>query len=378
MKRIQLSAILLSVLLISGSGLLHAQTTLKYGLGKYFSVGCAVNSDIVRDTTCKAHQLVVNQFNSIVAENCMKPESLCPREGQWRWRQADQFVAFGERHGMRIIGHCLIWHSQTPEWFFRDAEGKDLSREALLERMHTYIATVVGRYKGRIAGWDVCNESFLDDGTLRDNRWHQIIGDDYMEWAYRFAHEADPDAELYYNDYSMSNPRKVTAACRLVQQLRAKGLRIDAVGMQSHNGLTWPRIADYGTAIDRLAAAGVKVIISELDLNVLPNPKGFSGAEVDQHFEYTPEMDPYANGMDDHTRDVIFERWQAFFLLYKQHAHQIDRVTFWAVGDKDSWMANWPIEGRHTYATLFDQNYDPKPVVEDIIKMYQLPKTNDK
>lgn len=350
----------------------HAQQMpLKQAMSSYFYVGCAVNSTIVRETRSKAHQVVVNHFNTITPENCMKPEALCPQPNQWNWQKADEFVDFGQQHHMRIIGHCLIWHSQTPEWFFLDEHGNDVSRDTLIARMQAYIHTVVGRYRGRIAGWDVCNECFLDDGALRNNRWHQIIGDDYMLYAFRFAHEADPEAELYYNDYSMSNPRKVKAACQLVQLLRSNGLRIDAVGMQSHNGLTWPRLNDYDAAIDNLAAAGVKVIISELDLNVLPNPDGFGGAEVDQHYDYTPEMDPYANGMDTHTRDVIFERWMAFFMLYRQHAHQIDRVTFWAVGDADSWMADWPIPGRHTYATLFDQNYDPKPVVEDIIKMYK-------
>lgn len=350
--------------------ILAQQPSLKQSLGNYFYIGCAVNSNVVRDTTCKAHNVVTTHFNSIVAENCMKPASLHPQPERWRWKQADEFVAFGEKHQMRIIGHCLIWHSQTPEWFFLDDNGNDLTRDALLQRMRDYIHTVVGRYKGRIYGWDVCNECFLNDGTLRNNRWYQIIGDDYMLWAFRFAHEADPNAQLYYNDYSMSIPTKVAAVCQFIKQLQAENIRIDAVGMQSHNGLTWPKLSEYGAAMDMIANTGVKVIISELDLNVLPNPEGFSGAEVDQFFEYTPEMDPYANGMPAEVRTLIFERWQALFLLYRQHAHQIDRITFWGVGDADSWMADWPIPGRHTYATLFDQNYDPKTVINDIIKLF--------
>ena len=349
---------------------LSAQT-LKDGLGTYFHIGCAVNPRIVADTDSKANKVVRTHFNSIVADNCMKPESLSPREGVWRWTDADAFVDFGQANNMRIIGHCLVWHSQTASWMFVGQDGKPASRELLIARMRTYIHTVVGRYKGRVHGWDVCNECFNDDGTLRDSQWRKIIGDDYIELAFRFAHEADPEAELYYNDYSMSFPAKYTAVCKMVTELRNKGLRIDAVGMQSHNGLDWPKLSDYDKAMDAIAATGVKIIISELDLNVLPNPENFSGAEVNQHFEYTPEMDPYAKGMDQRTKQIIFERWLAFFLLYRQHASQIDRVTFWAVGDKDSWMADWPIPGRHTYATLFDQQYNPKPVIKDILTLYK-------
>lgn len=351
--------------------LIAQQTTLRETLGQYFRVGCAVNNTIVQHPQSKAHQHVCQQFNSVVAENCMKAETLSPREGEWNWSQADAFVAFGQANGMQVIGHCLIWHSQTADWMFRDQNGDEVSRSVLIQRMHWYIHTVVGRYKGRVAGWDVCNECFESDGTRRQSPWQRIIGDDYIELAFRFAHEADPDAELYYNDYSMSTPAKYQAVCRLVQHLKAKGLRIDAVGMQSHNGLIWPKLTDYDRAIDAIAAAGVKVIISELDLNVLPNPDSFSGAEVNQYFEYSAEMDPYANGMDKATEELIAERWQAFFLLYRKHAHQIDRVTFWAAGDSDSWLNDWPIPGRHAYATLFDRDYNPKSFVPLITRIYE-------
>ncbi len=347
------------------------QETLRETVGNYFHIGCAVNSSIVQATDSKANELVRTQFNSIVAENCMKAEHLSPREGEWNWAEADAFVAFGEANHMQIIGHCLVWHSQTAEWMFRDKNGKEVSREVLIQRMRWYIRTVVGRYKGHIAGWDVCNESFEDDGTRRQSPWQRIIGDDYIELAYRFAHEADPDAELYYNDYSMSVPAKYNAVCEMVKSLKAKGLRIDAVGMQSHNGLTWPKLVEYDRAIDAIAATGVKVIISELDMNVLPNPDSFSGAEVSQQFEYSAKMDPYANGIDKRTQDLFGERWQAFFYLYRHHCHQIARVTFWAVGDADSWLNDWPIPGRHAHATLFDRDYNPKPFLKEIIKMYK-------
>lgn len=348
-----------------------AQQTLCETLGHHFFVGCAVNSTIVQDEHSIAHATVLQHFNSIVPENCMKAETLSPREGVWNWAEADAYVAFGEAHGMQVIGHCLVWHSQTADWMFRDKDGNQVSRSVLIQRMRSYISHVVGRYKGRIAGWDVCNECFEDDGSRRQSPWQRIIGDDYIELAFRFAHEADPDAELYYNDYSLATPAKYEAVCRLVSDLQSKGLRIDAVGMQSHNGLTWPKLADYHRAIEAIAATGVKVIISELDLNVLPNPDSFSGADVSQQFDYSPQLDPYAHGIDRTTEDLIAERWQALFLLYRLHAHQIARVTFWAVGDADSWLNDWPIPGRHAYPTLFDRDYNPKPVVQKILQLYK-------
>lgn len=340
-------------------------------LGRYFRIGVAVNTHTVAHSRSKAHRVVTHHYNSIVAENCMKPESLCPRPWEWHWEDADAFVAMGEQNGQQVIGHCLIWHSQTPDWLFVDEDGNEVDRHELLRRMKRYITTVVGRYKGRIAGWDVVNEAVLDDGTLRDSRWRRIIGDDYIAYAFRYAHAADKNAELYYNDYSMSSPRKNAAVCRMVRALQKQKIRIDAVGMQSHNGMDWPNLEQYEAAIDSLSATGVKVIISELDLNVLPNPEEFSGAEVSQFFEYTPEMDPYANGMDEATRQAIFERWLSLFRIYYAHRDQIARVTFWGVGDKDSWMGDWPIPGRHAYATLFDEHYNPKAVVRQILKIYE-------
>lgn len=346
---------------------------LKQTVGQHFAIGCAVNAKIIIHPRSKANQMVATHFNSIVAENCMKEESLSPREGKWTWADADKFVAFGEANNMRIIGHCLVWHSQAAPWIFTDEEGNDVSREVLIERMHNHIATVVGRYKGRIYGWDVCNECWNSDGTMRDTKWREIIGDDYMELAFRFAHEADPDAELYYNDYDMSKPAKYRAVCQMVRDFQAKGIRIDAVGMQSHNGLTYPDLTDYENAMDSLAATGVKVNITELDINVLPRPEEFmeGGADISEMFKYRPELDPYRNGLPEDVAATIDQRWLTFFEIYKRHEHQIDRVTLWGLSDKDSWLNDWPIDGRRSYGLLFDRNYDPKSVITNIEKLYE-------
>ena len=344
--------------------------TLKSTVGQHFTIGCAVNTSIVALRDSKAHRLVAAQFNSIVAENCMKEEELSPREGVYRWHAADRFVAFGEKHGMRIIGHCLVWHSQAAEWMFYDKKGNLVSREVLVERMRNHIYTVVGRYKGRIYGWDVCNECVMDDGSMRNSLWQQIIGDDYIELAFQFAHEADPDAELYYNDYSMTNPAKVQTVCNLVRDLQSKGLRIDAVGMQCHNGLDYPTLQEWSDAIDSLASTGVKVNMTELDMNVLPRIESFAGAEVSSNFEYRRALDPYRKGLPAEVEEQVKQRWLDIFAMFKQHEHQIDRVTFWGVHDGMSWLNDWPIKGRKAYPLLFDRKKNPKPVVQDIMEMF--------
>ena len=189
--------------------------------------------------------------------------------------------------------------------------------------------------------------------------------------AFGFAHEADPNAELYYNDYSMSNPAKRKKVCEIVNDLKKKGVRIDAIGMQSHNGLEWPNMSDYEASIEAFAACGVKVMITELDMNVLPNPDSFAGAEVSQSFDYNERMDPYKNGLPADVEQHISERWLEFFKLYKRHQSQISRVCLWGISDAQSWMNDWPINGRTAYPLLFDRQYQSKPVVKDIIQLYR-------
>lgn len=363
--------ILITMVLMGSSAWVSAQG-LKDVLGKDFLVGVALNT---RQTGVGADSTVVRaietHFNSIVAENCMKPEALQPQEGKFKWRKADRFVKFGEDRGMTVIGHVLVWHSQTPDWFFKDSLGQTISKEQLIERMKTHIYTVVGHYKGRIKGWDVVNEAIEDDGTYRQSQWYQIIGPEYIELAYRFAHEADPDAELYYNDFSMSVPAKRQKVCEVIGALKKKGLRIDGIGMQSHNGLTWPSNEEYEASINAYAELGCKVMITELDMNVLPNPESFAGADVALSFEYDEKMDPYKNGLPEDVEKRINERWMEFFRIYKKHRHQISRVCLWGVSDGQSWMNNWPISGRTAYPLLFDRNNHAKPVVQDIINLYK-------
>ena len=174
---------------------------------------------------------------------------------------------------MAVIGHTLIWHSQLAPWFAVDEQGRDVSPEVLKQRMRDHIHTVVGRYKGRVKGWDVVNEAIEDDGSYRRNVFYRILGEEYIPLAFQYAHEADPDAELYYNDYSLANPRKREGVVRLVQKLKSRGLRIDAVGMQAHLGMEWPSVEEFEKSMLAFAATGVKVMVTELDLNALPAPR---------------------------------------------------------------------------------------------------------
>lgn len=348
-----------------------AADTLKDVLGKYFTVGAAVNVDVVWGRNAAEAKIVTDNFNSIVAENCMKGEEIHPEEDTYFWDDADRTVKFAEDNGLEMIGHCLVWHSQPPKWMFTDEKGDTVSREVLIRRMRDHITTVMTRYKGRIKGWDVVNEAVNDDGTMRETPYYKIIGPDYIELAFKFAHAADPDAELYINDYAMAKPGKRATTCRIVRDLKAKGCRVDAIGMQSHNGYDYPDLKEYEASIDSFAACGVKVMMTELDLNMLPNPENFSGAEISQNFKYDEKYNPYRNGLTSEAERIFEQRYIDMFKIYYRHRHQISRITFWGVTDATSWLNDFPVVGRTNYPLLFGRDNKAKPVVAKIIKLFK-------
>jgi endo-1,4-beta-xylanase len=299
----------------------------------------------------------------------MKSMYLQPEEGQFFFDDADRFVNFGEQNNLVTTGHCLIWHSQAPAWFFTDKEGKEVSREVLIQRMKDHITTVVSRYKGRIKGWDVVNEAIMDDGSWRPSKFYTIIGEDYIKLAFQFAHEADPDVELYYNDYSMAKEGRRQTVVNLVKSLKEQGIRIAAVGMQGHLTMDYPSVEDFEKSLLAYSAAGVKVMITELDLNALPNPRPDVGADVAASFEYQKEMNPYTGGLPEEVQAAWEKRYLDFFSLVLKHSDKISRVTLWGISDAGSSLNNWPIRGRTNYALLFDRNYQPKPIVKQIINL---------
>lgn len=355
--------------LITSTSVAFAQEkkTLKEALKGKFLIGTAVNTRQASGQDKAGVRVIQEQFNAIVAENCMKSQEMHPEENRYNFTQADEFVAFGEKNGMVITGHTLIWHSQLSPWFCVDGEGKNVSPEVLKKRMKDHITTIVKRYKGRIIGWDVVNEAIEDDGSYRKSKFYEILGEEYIPLAFQYAHEADPDAELYYNDFSMANPGKREGVVKLVKALKKRGIRIDAVGMQGHIGMDYPQVGEFEKSMLAFAEAGVKVMVTELDLTVLPTPKQNIGAEVSASFEYKKDMNPYPNGLPEDVSKAWTERMNDFFRLFLKHQDIITRVTLWGVTDLDTWRNDWPMRGRTDYPLLFDRSYQPKPVVSLII-----------
>lgn len=340
-------------------------------LGKDLLIGVAVNQWQANGSVPEAADIVKTHFNSVVAENCMKSEVLQPKEGTFYFAAGDSLAEFARHTNSVLIGHCLVWHSQAPQWFFNGKDGKPVSREVLIKRIEKHITKVVKHYKGKVKGWDVVNEAIEDDGTFRHSPLYNIIGEEFIEIAFRAAHKADPDAELYYNDFSMAKPAKREAVCRLVKKLKEKGLRIDGVGMQSHNGLDYPNLEEYEKSIDAYAACGVKVMITELDVNVLPSPEGFGGAAINQNFEYRKKLNPYTEGLPDSVYAEFEQRYLQMFDIYYRHRHQISRINLWGISDRESWLNGWPVHGRTNYPLLFDRQYKAKPVVKKIMELWK-------
>lgn len=331
-----------------------------------FLMGAALNTFQSSGKDTNAVKILKQHFNAVVAENCMKCEVIHPEEDRYDFTLADEFVNFGIENGMVVTGHCLIWHSQLAPWFTVDKNGKKVSAEVLKQRMKDHITTVVTRYKGKIKGWDVVNEAIMEDGSYRKSAFYEILGEEFIPLAFQYAHEADPDAELYYNDYSMNVPGKRDAVVKLVKQLQERGIRIDAVGMQGHMGLDYPDMKEFEESIEAYAATGVKVMITEWDMSALPTVR--QSANVSDTVAFKKAMNPYPEALPDSVSKVWNERMMAFFNLFEKHADVITRVTAWGVSDGDSWKNNFPVRGRKDYPLLFDRNYQPKPFVVDLME----------
>ena len=344
------------------------ELTLKDALNGVFFVGTALNTPQILGEDTASIRIIETHFNSITAENVMKSEVIHPKESEYNFDLSDKFVEFGEKNNMKIIGHTLIWHSQLSPWFCVDENGNNVSAQILKERMKGHIQTIVGRYKGRIKGWDVVNEAIEDDGSWRKSKFYEILGEDFMRLAFEYAHEADPEAELYYNDYSMANPTKRQGVVNMVKALKEKGVRIDGIGMQAHLNMDYPAIDEFEKSIIAFANLGVKVMITELDLSVLPSPRHDVGANLAENYEYQKEMNPYADGLPEEIQQKQLKRYMDFFNLFLTHKDKIDRVTLWGVSDAHSWKNNWPVRQRVDYPLLFDRNNNKKPVVEMIIR----------
>jgi len=334
--------------------------------GKFY-IGAAMNAAQITGRDSSSIRIIKQHFNSITAENCMKCGPIQPVEGMFNFKLSDQFVEFGMQNKMFIIGHNLVWHSQAPKWFFVDEKGKDVSREVLISRMKKHIQTVVGRYKGKVKGWDVVNEAILDDGSWRQSKLYTIIGPDFLKLAFKFAQEADPHAELYYNDYSMAIPGRREGVVKMVKELQNDRIKITGIGMQGHCSLDFPKIEEFEKSILAFASLGVKIMITEMDISALPSPKDNQGADVDSRVEYKDELNPYINGLPEEAEKAHAKRYKEFFDLFLKHQDKISRVTFWGVYDGQSWKNKFPVPGRTDYPLLFDRQYQPKSFIKSLL-----------
>ncbi len=351
---------------------------LKAAYADAFLIGTAVNDRMVSGEDARAQALAVRHFNAITAENVMKAEVLHPEPGKWNFAAADAFVAFGQQHDMYLVGHTLVWHNQTPAWFFEDADGTAADTATMRERMRDYIKVVAGRYSGKVQAWDVVNEVIGEDGQYRDTLWTRAYdgdGDALVRDAFRFAAAAAPDAELYYNDFNAWRPEKRDGIVRMVKMLQAAGIRIDGIGIQGHWGLNFPSREHIEAAIDAYAALGVKVMVTELDVDVLPLTK--EGQIIGQGMmhpqfqlpEFKTFLDPYQGGLPAEVQQQLADRYAELFGIFHGRRNKLHRVSVWGVEDGMSWKNGYPIPDRSNYTLLFDRQGQPKPAFDAVLSV---------
>jgi endo-1,4-beta-xylanase len=335
-----------------------------------FRIGVALNAAEILGTDPSTSRLIGAHFNAITAENDMKWERIEPIETEFDFRIADALVERAQSQGAFLVGHTLLWHSQTPDWVFQDSEGHPASRALLLNRLKNHIDTVVGRYQGRIDSWDVVNEALNDDGTWRASPWYKIIGEDYIAKAFEYAHAADPDAALYYNDYNLFKAPKRAAAVALIKDLQARGIPVGGIGIQGHYGLGYPPLEELEASIIAFGELGIPVMFTELDISVLPYPaQGQMGADISQNFALQAELNPYADGLPPEINQQLAEAYVSLFRILLKHRHLIDRITFWNLTDGSSWRNNWPMRGRTDHPVLFNRQNEPKEAYRALVAL---------
>lgn len=340
-----------------------ANPSLKNTFKEDFLIGTALNPFQWSQREGKLATLITEQFNAVTAENAMKAQHLQPQWGEFRFEAADKLVEYAQEHQMKVNGHTLVWHSQMPS-FARRIKNADSLRQFFT----SHINTVAGHYKGKVHSWDVVNEALNEDGTLRRSSFLQLLGEDYIVEAFRLAQQADPNAELYYNDYNIEQPKKRAGAIALIKKIQAAGIRIDGVGIQGHWRIHKLPLAEIEKSIVEFGALGIKVMFTELDLSVLPNPWDENTAEVSQTANTTKEgMNPYTAGLPDSVQTQLGTAYEQLFKLFLKHRDKVSRITFWGVGDGQSWLNNFPIRGRTNYPLLFDRQNEPKPAFYSVI-----------
>ncbi|WP_369811115.1 endo-1,4-beta-xylanase [Hymenobacter mellowenesis] len=354
--KLLLMPLLLGGLTLAGSQRPPAEKGLKDYYKAYFPVGVAVSPQGLKGAE---GELIKQQFNSITPENAMKMGPIHPEENRYFWKDADEIVQFAQDHHLRVRGHNLLWHEQTPRWLFKNADGSTVSKDVLLQRLHDHIDTVVKRYKGKIYAWDVVNEAISDNPQefLRDSEWYKICGEDFIAKAFEYAHAADPSAVLFYNDYNTERPEKRDRIIKLLKKLKAAKVPIDAVGLQGHWSLQEPTEPELRAALDEYKALGLKIQITELDVSIYPWEKERRARCPDESDAFTPELEQKQAA-----------QYKMFFKVFRDYKNVLTGVTFWNISDKYTWLDTYPVPGRKNYPLLFDQNQKPKKAFYEVVK----------
>ena len=355
----------------------NSNTTLKETYKEAFKIGNVLNEEMAAGIDTISQRIILEQFNAITPENIMKAEFINPKPGIYNFKPADDFVAFGKKNNLFIIGHTLVWHNQTPAWFFHDETGKPNTPEAQIERMRSHIENVAGRYAGKVHAWDVVNEVIADDGSYRPTTWVNGVGDgdEMVKNAFKFTSEYAPNTELYYNDFNAWRPSKRDGIMRMVRLLQKEGIKIDGIGIQGHWGLNYPKTEYIEAAIDSFASLGVKVMITELDVDVLPLTKegqiigtGMLHPQYDLE-EFKEFLDPYKDGLPQGIQQELADRYAELFEIFYKKRDKIDRVTFWGLHDDMSWKNDYPIANRTNYPLLYDRDKKAKPALNAILNV---------
>jgi endo-1,4-beta-xylanase len=353
--------VLFSCILIGNTSMLKASEPFPSLSELYkddFQLGTALSIRKTSGFSSPAFKLAKYHFNQVTAENYHKWSPIHPEEDKWNFEMADKLVAWCDKNSISVVGHVFFWHSQCPEWVFQNEKGGLVSKEKLISRMEHHAKTLANRY-GNIKTWDVVNEAVEGNG-MRKSKWYKILKDDFIPIAFKIAKKVAPHAKLVYNDYSTTNQKKRQQIIKLIKNLKSKKIQIDAVGMQAHWGLKSPSIKEIEKTILAFANEGVKVHITELDIDVLPNAWKYRGADINVRFEHKKEIDPYTEGLPENIAEKLADRYEEIFKLFLKHSNKIDRVTFWGLADGMSWKNNFPVKGRTNYPLLFNRKLEPK------------------
>lgn len=363
-NKISRNCIVLAITVLSlgtQSVLAQEKSSLKKVFAKDFGIGTAMNTTQIEEKDAKANAVILQHFNMATPENIMKAEIIHPQWDVYNFDLADKMMAYGKKNNIKINGHTLIWHSQLPA-FARNIKSVDSFRTFFTN----HITTVASRYDGQMYSWDVVNEALNEDGTMRRSIFLSRLGDDFVTEAFRLAQKAAPKTELYYNDYNNEQPAKRAGCIALMKKIQDAGVRIDGVGIQGHWHVGKVPFKEIEESIQQYAAMGLKVMFTELDIEVLP--RSFQGADVNQRVASNPTLNPYPNGLPDSVQQQLASDYENLFKLFLKYKKHVTRVTFWGVNDGQSWLNDWPVRGRTNYPLLFDREFNPKPAFYKVIE----------